>query len=399
MPRFKASLLPFPWRCFSSRTGSACIVLFLAAVVASPSSAQAPDPTGDPAANPAPESSIAALRADGRPDDQAPPDTRSPEELVRAADEALAEFDKATSVREREQARKQLDEAVFSLVQRAPTDPRLLLYEAQRKVWAGNGGQALALAQKFVRTPEGASDWRGHRLIGDLLVNDFAQLARSSYERALQLHPDEPSILLGLSICDGKLGRRDEAVEWARRAAAVRPTPNTLGQLANAQALAEQWSDAVSSAERAVALARERALAEPGQRPPLETLDRLLGLSVEISRQRMRRQESKVASDQYVELYRKMSAQADNQRVLRDDDIHAALVDGVLGPEADPSNELLGIFFDLSLKLGKCDAARKAQALLADRSPGEEAALSFDRLRARCGDGPATPASDVPDRG
>lgn len=374
---------------FGRRCGSLRTLFLVGCLVGCPLS-QARQTDGKPAAATAP-AGAAGTDAPGIEPSLA---SASIDELLLAARDAFDEFDATTSARKRSAARARLSELVDTLSRRAPDNPRIPLFVARVLFWNGKLGEAQSVARNFARTAEGASDWRAHRLVADLLVNDFPQLALTSYSRALQLHPEEPTVLAGLSRCAERLGRREQAIEWAEQAVRLRSTAVVVGQLARAQANAERWDEAPATAARAISLAKEQIKAEPGEREPLDLLDRLLALAIEIENQHIRRSKPKVSADRYLRLADLVAAQADNARLLRDHDIQALLSEAVAAGESNVPDALARAYFEASLHIDKCNEARSALALLTGSGTDDEAKQeAVTRLRARCGDAASEPST------
>jgi tetratricopeptide (TPR) repeat protein len=96
----------------------------------------------------------------------------------------------------------------------------------------GEFDQALPILSRMIT--DQPSNWNLHYLTG--LAHRFKgdlETARQSYERALELNPEEPSLLLAAGVCEQQAGNLKPAVAFLRKAVKLAPgspeAHNSLG--------------------------------------------------------------------------------------------------------------------------------------------------------------------------
>jgi tetratricopeptide (TPR) repeat protein len=208
---------------------------------------------------------------------------------IEAAMRALERLDTATDDASRSAVLDEIHNYLAVLETQDPDNPWRSFILARSSIALGRPGDAIDKLQQFVQTREGRNEWRAYRMLGDLLVTDFPRLAKSNYEKAMELQPSEPAVLFGLSVALSKIGQRDRALELARRAvdADGRKTVRYLASLAGLLAQEQRWSEAMDTARSAIELAQQDAFAKPARRAALQTLDAQYGLMSEIIRRRI----------------------------------------------------------------------------------------------------------------
>jgi tetratricopeptide (TPR) repeat protein len=157
----------------------------------------------------------------------------------------------------------------------SPSHPRLLYLTARYNAAAGRRAEALDQLREFVATREGRTEWRAYRLLGDLFVGEYPRLAKSNYEQALALNPNESGVQYGLSICALKLGDVEDGIRLARAAVGgseSRPLAY-YSHLATLLGRSGQWPEAIREAEHALQVARRRQSEHPTALMPLLSVD------------------------------------------------------------------------------------------------------------------------------
>lgn len=204
-----------------------------------------------------------------------PPEEISADEAVRRATELLDRFDLPEAG---DRDRTLLDEAArfLKVVQtQQPNHSRLSYLLGRYYAAVGRQGDAIEQLKQFVATREGRTEWRAFRLLGDLFVGEFPRLAKSHYDQAAALNPNEPSVQYGLSLCAVKLGAVDDAIRFARNAIGGRED-RPIGYYAHLATLysnAGRWEEAIREAEHALQLARKKLEENPGSLGPLVLVD------------------------------------------------------------------------------------------------------------------------------
>ncbi len=166
-------------------------------------------------------------------------------------------------------------DAITVIREKDPTNATLLYLSGWANALAGRSRQAIDELRAFIGTRDGRNEWRAYRLLGDLLVDQYPQLAKSRYDNALTLSGGDRRVFFGLALCASRRGRHADAVDYARRAVEAdgRKTVGYLALLAQALAADKQWDAAEREGAAALSLAREVAVADPGSTVALTQLD------------------------------------------------------------------------------------------------------------------------------
>jgi tetratricopeptide (TPR) repeat protein len=244
------------------------------------------------------------------PPAQATPATESPpvseETVEQALDAATDGLDRLESGQNDEATQPILEGVVeqIEFVQRnRPDHPMLPFLYGRAYAITGRQGEAVEQLQKFVETREGRNDWRAFKLLGDLLCEQYPQLAKAHYKNAAALKADEPGVLFGLARCAAGRGRTAEAIRLGREAVRAdrrsqRPEIRYPSFLARALLADRQWDEAEREAGVALRLAEEAKREHPGQRKHVEVLDAQYKLLIEIQRAHLTEEDGTV--DDYV---------------------------------------------------------------------------------------------------
>ncbi len=226
---------------------------------------------------------------------QEPPgadDASAREEALRTAIEAIerAELQQKDDGLVAPTAAEEINRRLTSLQKLDPAGPLLPYLFGRAYALFGRVGDAIEQLRKFVETRDGRNEWEAHRRLGDLFVEEFPTLAKASYGKALALKTDEPTALLGLSICAYKSGDLDEALRLAQQAVESdgRRTVRVVAHLARMFIANGQWAEADRSAVLALELAEAAVRKQPGRRGPLQTMEAQYDLLIDLGKARIK---------------------------------------------------------------------------------------------------------------
>lgn len=292
--------------------------------------------------------------------------------------------------------RNELVERVTSLMRTIhdadPANPWLDYLAAYVHIANGRNGDAIESIESFLNTREGRNYWRAHRLHGDLLVGRYPRLALASYKRAEALKADDPSVLFGLARCYANQGETGTAIEYVTNAI-VADTNETISYtnfLAQLFLKEKQWSQALRTAQQAVAMA-ERKVEQGGDvRATLQRVDTQLALAIDAASALIRaEQENEEAYLTAVRLQRKRSDNA--YRAAKIDELRT-VERGVEVLKENASAKLLEAYAVLLAETGRTEDAIAAFERLLDKDPANVAASDWlAKLRASAvDDKPAT---------
>ncbi len=312
------------------------------------------------------------------------------EELVQNADSQLDRL-AALDADDRdaiEQTWAEVENALQSLEARAPDHARLAYLKARAMAYTGRNGDAVTQIRRFLDSREGRNEWKAHRLLGDLFVDEFPQLSRSAYGKALELNPGEPSVLFGLSRCAHKLGQMDEAVTLARRAVEAQPDARYFAHLARLFAARRQWPEARQAALLAVDHARQTLRDHPGRRAPAAELDVQLRNLVDVLQLRMR--DVVPNADDYLELAGALAERAANANLLANFDRVSILAQAVRHLHPDAPVALREQYATALVEVGRRrDAADEFAAILESDPSSAVAVYWLERLKNNAADSSA----------
>lgn len=265
------------------------------------------------------------------------------------------------------------------LQSKAPDHPRLPFYAARTAMVVGQHRAAQRQLEAFVDSRAGRNDWRARRLLGDVMLESYPQLARAHYDKAAELKPNEPSILYGLARCASRRARKDDALEFARRAVSAdgEKNPRYLTLLAQMLQSDGQHAAARRAAEKALTIARRRVETRPGRRGPLELLDHQYDVAIRV----LRATEGELPAEDAVTLAGYLRQRSDVIAKLRLHDI-ASMLGVAVAQAGDRASTALLLEYGRAL----ADIDRKDEAIetfkrvLARDAENEEAHEWLDRL-------------------
>lgn len=190
-----------------------------------------------------------------------PPAAMTAQEAIAAAGAAFDKLDAAPTDAVRQEALSEIRTAVEALQAAEPTNPWLLYFSGRINAVTGRQLDAIKQLQEFTdKTREGRTEWRAYRVLGELFADGYPRQAEMYFNRALQIHPDEPSVLLGLAACAQRIGDPKKAIDYARRVVAATGRQNIqhMESLAKLLIQDKQLAEAVDVARETLELARAR---------------------------------------------------------------------------------------------------------------------------------------------
>jgi len=218
-------------------------------------------------------------------DDPIPRQTFSVSEAIRQAEAALDAIPLSDRASERAEL---LNTAGRLLAQIGAADAaNPWLYYLRGRVWSVGGSRpifdAISELNTFIETHIGQSYWKAYVVLGDLYADAWPMQAKSKYLRADDLNPNHAKTLYGLSVCENKLGEKDAALDYAKRAvqsASANERTRYLGHLVRLYAAEREWEDAYQAALAARGLAAARRRLDPTSPEPLGSLETQLQLLI-----------------------------------------------------------------------------------------------------------------------
>ncbi len=203
----------------------------------------------------------------------------------RAIDQLVASQD--PDVRER--ANRDLDRGLAIVKTNAPDHPWLPYLYAFVSIRQEQAWDAVDHLRNFVRTRDGRTEWKAHRTLGELVVNEFTRLARSHFDKAASLIDGEPTVLYGLSRCAANVGDYAEALEFAKQTVAAdrRQSIDHLTHLARTARFRKEWTTATAAAEDSLKLSKNVVTARPGELDPLMAVNAQYKLLIETETARL----------------------------------------------------------------------------------------------------------------
>ncbi|MCC7292886.1 MAG: hypothetical protein IT449_12565 [Phycisphaerales bacterium] len=138
-----------------------------------------------------------------------------PDEAVK---QALAAFDRLDQGGDVQKEAAEITRLYKMVLDSAKDNPHLMYIRGRSAILSGRVVDGMQDLEAFAKTTPGQSDWKTFRILGDLHLKDYPRLAEGKYCQALELNDLEPTILLGLSQAQFRLGQRKEALQLAERA-------------------------------------------------------------------------------------------------------------------------------------------------------------------------------------
>lgn len=276
-----------------------------------------------------------------------------------------------------------LKEYVDIIRAEAPDSPWPSYLQGRVLAMTGRHFDAITLLREFLETREGRNDWQAYRVLGDLFVREYPQLARSQYQSAQRLKPDEPTVLYGLSLCAYHLGNVSEATDLARRAAEAdkQRSLRLLRHLVRMLSSNGDWAEASRIAVEALHVAQEEARAEPELQESWQAVDAQYQLVIETFQKRL--SDAAGTDEDYLQLVEYIRLRADNVKRLVAYDVVAVLEKGVADSAPNTSPALREQYAVALAEAGRREQARaEFEKVLADNPASVTATDWLSRLRA-----------------
>jgi len=329
---------------------------------------QPPTPT-DPAPTPTKPAPAATEQAP-TPDEQP-----APLPVDQAIQRAVAALDRMEAGQDAQQASTEIEELYKTIQQADPNNVYLFYIQGRRLILAGRAVDGTKALERFAASRPGQNDWQTWRILGDAYLKEFPRLAEPKYRRALLLNDHEPTILLGLSAALSKQGRRDEAVQLAKRAVEVdgRRSVRYLSNYATLLRANAKPRQAAQVINVAIALARQAVEKQPGDPAPLRVLVAQYEIALLILRDVLRATPDDASA--YASVAQITERLADARRLLRLHEVITLFENTALTQLADdvPIDFRLSYARLLNL-VGRTEDARRQYQLVLSADPENAAA-------------------------
>jgi tetratricopeptide (TPR) repeat protein len=302
------------------------------------------------------------------------------EDAIRLAINALDRVEAGAATEELQPIPEEASRLIELVRTKDPNNAWLAFLHGRFYAFTGRRAEAVEHLRRFVETREGRNEWRAHRLLGDMFVEEYPRLAEASYQRAATLNPGEASILFGLSRSAFKLGDAEQAIELARRAVAADGRKNVryVAHLATLLKAAGRLSEAAEEVESSVALARKLMSERPGSRFALLVADAQYRLLVEIMQARVSEPGHTVAQD-YLRLATYMRERAQITEMLVLHDVLRVIEMGVEKTAPDTPPGLLEQYGITLSEVGRTEQAIAVFEKLLEADPNNTVAQSWLR--------------------
>ena len=313
---------------------------------------------------------------------EAPPeDQPSAEQALRAAMEAAERLEDADG-NETIGLLEQINSFTAIIHADNPINPWLDYLTGYAFAASGRKGDAIERLQSFVDTREGRNYWQAHRLLGDLLINAYPRLAKSSYVKARRLKQKEPAILFGLSRCAASAGEFDAAVDLAEQVVSADggKALRYVHFLTELLVQENRWDEAWRSARQAVSIA-ERDLETGGDlRAKLQLLVAEIDISMKVLRGVIR--EDPAGEDPYLQMADLTRKRAESGTRISEIDKLEILDEGVKKTGDRASPRLLEAYAVALAEVGRTEDAIVAFQKLLVKDPANPTATDWlTRLR------------------
>jgi len=288
-----------------------------------------------------------------------------------------------------------------SILEVDPLNLRANYIQGRLAIMQGKPRDALPLIQAYASSKVGATDWKAHKLLGDLNLVSYAELARTEYAQAARLAPEEPEPLIGLARALTKLNRGEEAVAKARDAIRNDKNDDATYRQVLAKALLlldDQQRQAVEAARESVQITERKIRENPDDLSLFNELKAGYELLLQCCNARFKVERDNPAV--LVDVARTMQDQADLQRLISYHNALSMVTEARKRQALHDDPELMFEEARLSRLLGRNDRAVEVlQELLAahpDHAAGREL---LDVIEAAGSDAAGADLSTVSGRG
>lgn len=305
--------------------------------------------------------------------------TRTVEDLVRdamrALDDAYVADTQAETEKAVERARKLYDE----IVARDPNADRLDYIKGALYVYSNQHLDALTTLEAFTNTRLGKVEWKAYRMLGDLLLlSDFPKLAESKYKEANKLNPDDPYVMLGMSVCAGRLGEPEDAVALIEKSLQRAPAGRRkqfLKQAAQTHMAVKNFDKAANYAAELCERLKTENKSNPGHRETITALQATYTMRVSIAKAMLA--EKPEQTSLYLDMADYTLERGGLQSELAYYDVLSLLDLAIASEENSVSIELLERKAEILAHLKRTEEARNLYESILKKNPRNKAAKEF----------------------
>ena len=263
-----------------------------------------------------------------------------------------------------------------------PINPWLDYLTGYAYAASGRKGDAIERLESFLGTREGRNYWRAHRLLGDLLINAYPRLAKSSYVKARKLKKNEPTVLFGLSRCAASAGEFAAAADLAEQVVRADGGKSLryVHFLTELLVQESRWDDALRTARQGLEIAEHDLAVEGNLRAKLQLLVAEIDISLEVLRGVI--QDDPAGEDAYLQMADLTRRRAVSGTRIAELDKLEILEEGVKETGDQASPRLLEAYAVALVETGRTDGAIVAFQKLLAKDPENSTAIDWlGRLR------------------
>jgi tetratricopeptide (TPR) repeat protein len=335
-----------------------------------------PTPPESAPGDPSDSAAIKDANDAGEPEEK-PRKRLTVEEAILLGRQSIEIMDEEEDLETVQAAADDLQRCTAILTTRDPGNPWIPYFRGVTFTYTGRFGDATAELEVFTRSQIGQSEWRAFRILGDLFVKDYPALAEAEYSRADQLHPNQPSVLFGLSRAYNSLGRTEDATKYARRAvnADDQGTVDYIAHLAAMLSREDEYAEATEVAIQAVDRAKLQRDRDPTDAAALRTLETQYSALTNLLRNRIKRTPDAVKL--YLDLANNLEATAAVRLELAAIEALKAVDLGLEAAKPSRPLNLLEKRAELLRKLNRTKEAKETYEEILEGHPDHDAARQF----------------------
>ena len=303
--------------------------------------------------------------------------SRSTDESIRAAVDLLDQLEQSQTRPIGNADLVGVNELIIAVEKADPTNPWLAYLFGRSFALMGRAGDAIDKLREFTETREGRNEWKAFRILGDLFVEQYPQLARAKYRNAEALKANDPTIIFGLSRCAYGIGEPQKALHLARQVAESGDgrTVTYVSHLARMLMANELWSQADQTAAAALEIAQQNAEKNSGRRDPLLVVDQQYQLTIDLLGARI---ESRGATvDLSLQLARAIRDRANLIRTISMFDVLDILEAAIEAGDVERRPEVLQEYAETLAEVGRTAEAKEQFERLLKLQPGNTSARAW----------------------